>query len=46
MRRRRPPLRRKDEVRKTCAERRMGLEQANGVCRDRNAWRRMTDRIV
>ena len=23
----------------------MGLEEAKGVCRDRNEWRRMTDRI-
>ena len=42
----RPPFRWMDGVRKACAEREMGLEEAKGVCRDRNEWRRMTDRIV
>ena len=42
----RSPFRWMDGVRKACAERGMGLEEAKGVCRDRNEWRRMTDRIV
>ena len=42
----RPPFRWMDGVRKVWAEREMGLEEAKGVCRDRNEWRRMTDRIV
>ena len=33
-------------VRKACVERGMGLEKAKGVCRDRNEWRRMTDKTV
>ena len=44
--RRRPLYRWKDGVRKACAERGIGLEEAKGVCRDWNVWRRMTDRIV
>ena len=32
--------------RKACAEREMGLGEERGMCRDRNEWRRMTDRIV
>ena len=42
----RPPSRWMDGVRKACAEREIALEEAKGVCRDRNEWRRMTDRIV
>ena len=42
----RPSFKWMDGVRKACAEREMGLEEAKGVCRDRNEWRRMTDRIV
>ena len=33
----RPPFRWMEGVRKGCAERGMGLEQAKGVCRDGNA---------
>ena len=33
-------------VRRACAEREMGLEEARGVCMDRDAWRSVTDRIV
>ena len=35
-----------DGVRKACAEREMTLGEAREVCRDRNEWRRMNDRIV
>jgi len=42
----RPPFRWMDGVRKPSDVRGMGLEEAKGVCRDRNVWRRMTDRIV
>ena len=41
----RPIFRLMGAVRKACAEREMGLEEAKGVCRDRIEWR-MTDRIV
>ena len=33
-------------IRKACAERRMGLQGANGVFRDLNVWRIITDRII
>ena len=42
----RPPFRWKDGVRRACAEREMGLEEARGLCLDRDAWRGVTDRIV
>ena len=42
----RPPLRWMDGVRRACAERGVGLEEAKEVCRDRNVWRRMNDRVV
>ena len=42
----RPPFRWRDGVRRACAERNMGLEEARGVCMDRDVWRSMTDRIV
>ena len=42
----RPPFRWKDGVRRACAERELGVEEARGVCLDRNVWRSMTDRIV
>ena len=42
----RPPFSWIVGVRKACAERGMGLEEAKGACRDRIEWRRMTDRIV
>ena len=42
----RPPFRWKDGVSRACAEREMGLEEARGLCLDRDAWRSMTDRIV
>ena len=45
-RRGRPPLRWIDGVRRACAEREMGLEEAREICRDRDEWRRVTDRIV
>ena len=42
----RPPFRWRDGVRRACAEREMGLEEARGFCMGRDAWRRVTDRIV
>ena len=42
----RPPFRWRDGVRRACAEREIGLEEARGVCMDRVAWRSVTDRIV
>ena len=42
----RPPFRWRDGVRRACAEREIGLEEARGLCLDRDAWRSMTDRIV
>ena len=42
----RPYFRFIDGVRKACADRNLGLEEARGMCRDRDEWRRMTDRIV
>ena len=42
----RPPFRWRDGVRKACMERGIGFEDAKEQCRDRNAWRSMTDRIV
>ena len=42
----RPPFRWRDGVRRACAEREMGLEEARGVCLDRDAWRSVTDWIV
>ena len=42
----RPPFWWKDGVRRACAEREMGLEEARGLCLDRDAWRDVTDRIV
>ena len=42
----RPLFRWRDGVRRACAERNMGLEEARGVCMDRDVWRSMTDRIV
>ena len=42
----RPPCSWMDGVREACAERGIVLEEAKRVCRDRNVWRRMTDRIV
>ena len=42
----RPPFSWRDGVRRACAEREMGLEEARGVCMDRDAWRGVTDRIV
>ena len=42
----RPPLRWKDGVRRACAEREMGLDEARGLCLDHDAWRGVTDRIV
>ena len=35
-----------ERVRRACAEREIGLEEARGLCSDRDAWRSMTDRIV
>ena len=40
------PFRWRDGVRRACAEREMALEEARGVCMDRDAWRGVTDRIV
>ena len=42
----RPPFRWIDGVRRACDERGFGLDQAREECRDRNAWRSMTDRRV
>ena len=42
----RPPFRWKDGVRRACAEREMGLDEARGLCLDHDAWRGVTDRIV
>ena len=42
----RPPFRWRDGVRKACMERGIGFEDAKEQCRDRNAWRSITDRIV
>ena len=42
----RPPFRWRDGVRRACAKREIGLEEARGLCLDRDAWRSMTDRIV
>ena len=33
-----------DGLRKTCAERGVGLEEAKGLCRDRNEWGKVTDK--
>ena len=44
--RERPPFRWRGGVRKACMERGIGFEDAKEQCRDRNAWRSMTDRIV
>ena len=41
----RTPFRWMEGVRKACAERGMGLEEAKRVCRDRNVWRRMIDKL-
>ena len=42
----RPPFRWKDGVRRACADRGVGLEEAKERCRDRNVWRSVTDMIV
>ena len=42
----RPPFRWRDGVRRACAERGMGVEEARRVCLDRDEWRSLTDRIV
>ena len=42
----RPPFSWRDGVRRACAEREMGLEEARGVCMDRDLWMSVTDRIV
>ena len=42
----RPPTRWIDGVKRACAVRNIRLEEAKRDCRDRNAWRSMTDRIV
>ena len=42
----RPPFRWKDGVRRACAEREIGFDEARRVCLDRDVWRGMTDRIV
>ena len=42
----RPPFGWRGGVRIACAEREIGLEEARGLCLDRDAWRSMTDRIV
>ena len=42
----RPPFRWRDGVRRACAEREMGLEEARRVCMDRDAWRSVTEVIV
>ena len=42
----RPPFRWRDGVRRACAEREMGLEEARRLCMDRAAWRVVTDRIA
>jgi len=33
-------------MRRACAERGMGVEEARRVCLERDAWRSVTDRIV
>ena len=33
-------------VTRACAERKVGLEEARGLCLDRDAWRGVTDRIL
>ena len=42
----RPAFKWKDGVRRACAVREIGLEEARGMCLDRNEWRSMIDRIV
>ena len=42
----RPPFRWRDAVRRACAERETGLEEARGVFMDSDGWRGVTDRIV
>ena len=42
----RPPFRWKDGVRRACAERDIGYEEARNVCLDRDEWRSVTGRIV
>ena len=42
----RPAFRWRDGVRRACAKREIGLEEARGMCLDHNAWRSMKDRIV
>ena len=42
----RPPFRWRDGVRRACAEREMGVEEARSVCMDRDAWRSVTELIV
>ena len=44
--RERSPYRWRDGVRRACAEREMGMEEARGVCMDWDVWRRMIDRVV
>ena len=41
----RPPFRWKDGVRRVCAERNMGLEEARGICLDRGLWRMRVDGV-
>ena len=41
----RPPFRWKDGVRRACAERNMGLEEARGICLDRGLWRMRVDGV-
>ena len=42
----RPRLRWIDGVKSACNERGLTLEMAKEVCRDRNSWRSVSDRIV
>ena len=42
----RPPFRWRDGMRRACAGREIGSEEATGVCMDRIAWKSVPARIV